>query len=133
MRYAKPERIYLEDHPELNERWVQERIAEDTSLLSLGDLVLKDKERIQPHAGRLDLLCQDAETTKRPKKDWLRFEPRLERSDEIHAKPEHAGFDVMEYDSRWGRYRIRLTKADFAKAEPLVRELLSLAYAAGED
>lgn len=287
MQYAKPERIYLKDHAELNERWVQQRIAEDTSLLGLGDLILKDKERIQPHAGRLDLLCQDAEANKRyeieiqlgktdeshiirtieywdverrrypqyehtavivaeditsrflnvislfngfiplvaiqmqalrlddhvslvfttvlsemklglvdedeavadaadrpywekraskttlemtdnllafvreldpslslkynkfyiglarndqpdnfvifrPKKDWLRFEPRLERSDEIHAKLEEAGFDVMEYDSRWGRYRIRLTKADLAKGELLVRQLLSLAYGAGE-
>jgi hypothetical protein len=39
MKYVKPERLFLSDHPELNERWVQERIAEDPSLLGLGDLV----------------------------------------------------------------------------------------------
>lgn len=48
-----------------NERWVQERIAEDPSLLGLGDLILKDKERIHPQGGRLDILCQDAESNRR--------------------------------------------------------------------
>jgi RecB family endonuclease NucS len=60
MKYVKPDRIWISAAPDLDERWVQERIAEDPSLLGLGDLVLKDKERVQPHAGRLDLLCQDS-------------------------------------------------------------------------
>lgn len=284
LKYAKPERIFLKDHTELNERWLQERIAEDPSLLGLGDLVLKDKERIHPHGGRLDLLCQDAETNRRyeieiqigksdeshiirtieywdierkrypqyehtavlvaeeitsrflnviglfngfiplaaiqmqafrfgdqislvfttvlnemrlglvdedeegqevtdraywekrgtkatleitdsllglvndfapdltlkynkfyiglattsgqpnnfvifrPKKDWVRLEPRLDRSEEIQAKLEEAGIDVMEYDSRWGRYRIRLGRADVRKHEPFLRELMKKAY-----
>ena len=38
----------------------------------------------------------------RPRKDWLRFEPRVERSDELKAQLEEGGLDVMEYDSRWG-------------------------------
>ena len=46
----------LKDHPELNERWVQERIAEDPALLGLGDLVLKDKERIS-HAPGGSICC----------------------------------------------------------------------------
>jgi predicted transport protein len=65
LSYVKPERIFLADHPQLNERWIQERIAEDPKLLGLGDLVLKDKERIQPKAGRLDLLFQDIESLRR--------------------------------------------------------------------
>jgi hypothetical protein len=285
MKYVKPSRIWITDDPELDERWVQERIAEDSSLLGLGDLILKDKERIQPHAGRLDLLCQDSESTRRyeieiqlgrtdeshiirtieywdierkrfpqyehtavivaeditsrflnvislfngfiplvaiqmqairlgdqvsliftkvldqmklgmvdedeevqevtdraywekratkqtlemtdaligmvksldpdlapkynkfyvglakrsgqprnfvvftPKKDWVRIEPRLARSDAIQAKLEEAGVDVMEYDDRWGRYRIRLAKGDIQKHEGLLRELLKTAYA----
>lgn len=284
LKYAKPERIVLKDNPEFNERWVQERIAEDPSLLGLGDLILKDKERIHPHGGRLDLLCQDAETNRRyeieiqlgrsdeshiirtieywdierkrypqyehtavlvaeeitsrflnviglfngfiplvaiqmqtfrfgdqislvfttvlnemrlglvdedeegqevtdraywekrgtkstleitdtllglvngfsseltlkynkfyiglatksgqpnnfvifrPKKDWVRFEPRLDRSEEIQTKLEEAGIDVMEYDNRWERYRIRLGKGDVKKHEPLLRELMKKAY-----
>lgn len=284
LKYLKPEKIFLKSHPELNEHWVQERIAEDPSLLGLGDLILKDKERVHPQAGRLDLLCQDAETNRRyeieiqlgksdeshiirtieywdierkrypqyehtavlvaeeitgrflnvvglfngfiplvaiqmqafsigdqvsllfttvlnemrlglvdedeegqevtdrtywekrgtkstleitdsllnlvnefapdltlkynkfyiglamksgqpnnfvifrPKKSWVRFEPRIERSEEIQPKLEEAGIDVMEYDSRWGRYRIRLEKGDVKKHETLLRELMKTAY-----
>ncbi len=284
MRYVKPERVWISSHPVLSERWVQERIAEDTSLLGLGDLVLKDKERLQPQAGRLDLLCQDADSNRRyeievqlgktdeshvvrtieywdlerkrypqyehtavivaeditgrflnvislfngfiplvaiqmqavqlgdqvsliftkvldqvrlglveedeatqeatdrsywekrankaslemmdemisiirgfdpnlspkynkfyvgladktghpsnfilfrPKKDWLRFEPRVETSPEIQEKLEGAGVDVMDYDARWGRYRIRLAKGDIRKHDALIRDLLRRAY-----
>jgi len=284
LKYLKPEKIFLKSHPELNEHWVQERIAEDPSLLGLGDLILKDKERVHPQAGRLDLLCQDAETNRRyeieiqlgksdeshiirtieywdierkrypqyehtavlvaeeitgrflnvvglfngfiplvaiqmqafsigdqvsllfttvlnemrlglvdedeegqevtdrtywekrgtkstleitdsllnlvnefapdltlkynkfyiglamksgqpnnfvifrPKKSWVRFEPRIERSEEIQPKLEEAGIDVMVYDSRWGRYRIRLEKGDVKKHETLLRELMKTAY-----
>ena len=53
LTYIKPEKIPLKNNPELNEKWVQEKIAEDPSILGLGDLILKDKERIQPRAGRL--------------------------------------------------------------------------------
>ena len=44
--------IPLKTDPVLNERWLQERIAEDPSLLGLGELVVKDLERRQPRAGR---------------------------------------------------------------------------------
>lgn len=79
VRYTKPERIWLRDHSSLNERWVQEKIAEDPSLLGLGDLVLKDKERRQPRAGRLDLLLQDADSSRR-----YEVEIQLGKSDESH-------------------------------------------------
>ena len=57
--YIKGEKLSLKDHPELNEKWVQDRIFEDPSILGLGDLIVKDRERQQPKAGRLDLLLQD--------------------------------------------------------------------------
>src|SRR5436309_14855081 len=79
LTYAKPERIRLKIHPELNERWVQDRIAEDPSILGLGDLVLRDKERTQPRAGRLDLLLQDSETKRR-----YEVELQLGATDETH-------------------------------------------------
>ena len=63
--YVKPEKIWLKDHPELSEKWVQDRISDDPSILGLGNLILRDKERIQPRAGRLDLLLQDAEANRR--------------------------------------------------------------------
>jgi hypothetical protein len=49
----------------LTEKWVQDQIADNPPILTLGDLILKDKERMQPSAGRLDLLLQDPETLKR--------------------------------------------------------------------
>ncbi|GAB4372080.1 MAG: hypothetical protein Kow0042_15210 [Calditrichia bacterium] len=47
---------WVKNFPELNKLWVQDRIAEYPGILGLGDVILKDKERIQPRAGRLDLL-----------------------------------------------------------------------------
>ena len=79
INYVKPERLSLRLHPELNEKWVQERIAADPSILGLGDLVLRDKERIQPRAGRLDLLLQDLETKHR-----YEVELQLGATDEAH-------------------------------------------------
>jgi hypothetical protein len=79
MEYVKFERISLKNHPELNERWVQDQIAADPSILGLGDVIVKDKERIQPRAGRLDILLQDAETN-------LRYEVEIQlgSTDESH-------------------------------------------------
>jgi predicted transport protein len=281
--YAKFETQMLKGHPKLNERWVQDRIAEDPSILGLGDVVLKDKERIQPRAGRLDLLLQDAEANHRyevevqlggtdeshiirtieywdierkrypqyehtavivaetitarflnvislfngmiplvaiqmsalkvndqiglvftkvldqmtlglvdedeevqeatdrsywlkrgsqttvemcdlllekvkaldadlelkynkfyiglakngqpynfvvfrPTKSFLRLEPRLAKSDETQEKLETAGLDVMDYDNRWGRYRIRLTPTDLKKQAEIIAQVLTQAF-----
>ena len=48
MSYVKFDRLNLKSHPEYGELWVQDRIAEDPSILGFGDVILKDKERIQP-------------------------------------------------------------------------------------
>src|SRR5436305_13021222 len=79
MNYEKLKKISLRDHPESNERWVQDRIAEDPTILGLGDVILKDKERSQPRAGRLDLLLQEVETTRR-----YEVEIQLGKTDESH-------------------------------------------------
>jgi hypothetical protein len=63
--YVRAERIILKTHPELNEKWVQGLISQDTRMLGLGDLVLLQPERIQPSGGRLDLLLQDPDTKRR--------------------------------------------------------------------
>ena len=78
-KYFKPERVILKTHPEYNEKWVQDRIAEDPTILGLGDLVLRDRERIQPRAGRLDLLLQDPDTKRR-----YEIELQLGATDEAH-------------------------------------------------
>lgn len=281
--YAKFETVVLKGHTELNERWVQDRIAEDPSILGLGDVILKDKERIQQRAGRLDLLLQDAEASHRyevevqlgntdeshiirtieywdierkrypqyehtavivaenitarflnvislfngmiplvaiqmrvlkfndhiglvftkvldqmtlglvdddeevqettdrsywinrgsqktvgmcdelletvhtldpkielkynkfyiglakngqpcnfvvfrPKKSFLRIEPRLAKSDETQEQLENAGIDVMDYDDRWGRYRIRVMPGDLKKQTEVITAILTQAF-----
>ena len=78
-KYIKPEKITLKNHPELNEKWVQKIIGEDPSILGLGDLILKDKERIQPRAGRLDLILQNSDSTHR-----YEVEVQLGKTDESH-------------------------------------------------
>lgn len=79
MDYVKFKPISVRDHRTLNEKWVQDRIAEDPGILGLGDVILKDKERHQPHAGRLDLLLQDSESSRR-----YEIEVQLGRTDESH-------------------------------------------------
>lgn len=78
MDYIKADRFSLKRHPTLNEKWVQELIAADPNILGLGPLVLRDKERPQPRAGRLDLLLQD-ESSRR-----YEVEIQLGATDEAH-------------------------------------------------
>lgn len=79
-KFVKLEEVLLKNHPELNEKWVQNVIAENPEILGLGNLQLKDKERIQPHAGRLDLLLQsDDDSNTR-----YEVEIQLGKTDESH-------------------------------------------------
>jgi len=284
INYVKPQKISLKNNPEINEKWVQEIISKDPSIIGLGNLILKDKERIQPHSGRLDLLLQDEDATQRyeveiqlgktdeshiirtieywdierkrfpqyehcaviiaeditsrflnviglfngaipliaiqmnaikigdnislmfttvldqlklglvdedeevsditdrnyweqnkgtkqtvamvdeileliktispdfelkynkfyiglanngqpnnfvifkPLKNAMRFELRMPKSDEIEAKIESAGMDMLDYDNKWGKYKIRLNKDDIKKNKDLILELIKLAY-----
>lgn len=75
----KPVKVSIKDDPKLNEAWLQDVIANDPRILNLGDLILKDKERIQPSAGRLDLLLQDSDNNKR-----YEVEVQLGKTDESH-------------------------------------------------
>src|SRR5712671_5022844 len=77
--YTPHDRFSLKNHPEFNEKWVQDLMANDPSILGLGDLVLRDRERVHPRAGRLDLLLQDPETKRR-----YEVELQLGATDETH-------------------------------------------------
>jgi hypothetical protein len=288
MGYVKFSRILLKTHSEFSERWVQDRIAEDPSILGLGDVILKDKERSQPRAGRLDLLLQQADGNRRyevevqlgptdeghiirtieywdierkrypqyehtavivaeditsrflnviglfngfipliaiqmnalkihdhvglhfatvvdqlnlglvdedeevaevtnrdywekraskktlaivdelaaivreidpslelkynkfyiglvrhgephnvvifrPKKDWVWLDPRLKRTDEMQERLDASGLDVMDYEERWGRYRIRVTQTDLGKHTEFLTSLLRDAIKAASE
>jgi predicted transport protein len=79
VEFERAERLSLRAHPALTEKWVQDRIADDPSILGLGELELRQKERIQPRAGRLDLLLQDPDTKRR-----YEVELQLGATDETH-------------------------------------------------
>ena len=79
MEYVKLKPINLKNHPKLTEQWLQNIILEDPSILGLGDVLVKDKERIHPGAGRLDLLLQDVDGNGR-----YEVEIQLGATDESH-------------------------------------------------
>ncbi len=58
---------------------MQDLIGDDPSILGLGDSELRQKERIQPRAGRLDLLLQDPDSKRR-----YEVELQLGPTDETH-------------------------------------------------
>lgn len=64
----------------------------------------------------------------RAKKNSFRAEIRLASSPDIDQQLETAGIDVMDYDQRWGRYRLRLTKNDLKKHSDLLLKLLKMSY-----
>jgi hypothetical protein len=77
--FVKPVRVSLKLHAEYTEKWLEDQIAEDPSILGLGDLVLRDRQRLHPRAGRLDLLLQDPESKRR-----YEVELQLGATDEAH-------------------------------------------------
>jgi len=79
MKHIRLKTINLKNHSKLNERWLQDVIANDPSILGIGDVILKDKERIHIGAGRLDLLLQDADAHGR-----YEVEIQLGATDESH-------------------------------------------------
>lgn len=79
MDFVKPRYISLRGHPTYSESWLQGKIIEDPSLLGLGDLDVRESERRQPGAGRLDLLLSDPESDTR-----YEVELQLGATDESH-------------------------------------------------
>ena len=79
MEYKAAKVISLKNHPNLNERWLHDRIIEEPAILGLGNLDVRDSERIQPTGGRLDLLLSDPDTQTR-----YEVEIQLGSSDEKH-------------------------------------------------
>jgi predicted transport protein len=63
----------------------------------------------------------------KPQKNAIRLEVRTKKSDEIESQISENGLDLMDY-SKWGRYRIRLSKSDIHEHEDFITQLLKLAY-----
>lgn len=79
VKLVVPKLISLKDRPELSERWVEDQLVENPALLGLGEVEVRGRQRIQPKAGRLDLLLEDTESKKR-----YEIELQLGKSDESH-------------------------------------------------
>jgi hypothetical protein len=79
MNLVKLESVLMKKSAVINEAWVQRQIFDDPSIIGLGDLIAKDKERIHNGAGRLDILLQDPESLKR-----YEVEIQLGATDESH-------------------------------------------------
>lgn len=97
MEFHKAQVISLKAHSVYNEKWLQQLLAEDPGLLGLGELTVKDVERRQPRAGRLDLLLSDPETHTR-----YEVEIQLGATDEAHIIRTIEYWDIEK--SRYPQY-----------------------------
>jgi predicted transport protein len=78
-KLEKAQIISIGDLPSGSERLIQDLIAEDTSILTLGKLEVIGKERRQAAGGRLDLLLQDESG-----KSWYEVEIQRGGTDPSH-------------------------------------------------
>jgi hypothetical protein len=62
--------------------------------------------------------------TFRARKEHLIAEFRIPRSEEVSALLSDSGMDVLEYNKRSGRYRMRLTGGDVASQRELLLDLI---------
>lgn len=61
LNYTKHELLSLRKHPEFTEVWLHDRIADDPTILGLGELDVIQREKTQFAGGRLDMLLADTE------------------------------------------------------------------------
>ena len=63
-----------------------------------------------------------------PRKNQLNVVFKLPQSEELDSKIDAADLDTLEYNERWGQYRLRLTKDDVNDMSEVLKELSQLAY-----
>lgn len=64
----------------------------------------------------------------RPQKGALRLEIRLPQTEEMEEIIASSELDVLDYDKRWGSYRLKLSEKDFLGKEKTLNALLKQAY-----
>ena len=79
MRRVKLPEVGMRSSRDVSEQWVQKVLEVDPSLLGLGDLDVRDIERRQRNAGRLDMLLSDPDGSTR-----YEVELQLGATDESH-------------------------------------------------
>ena len=66
--------------------------------------------------------------TFRPKKNHLNLEIKTPETSEIDAKIEGARIETLEYNKRWGNYRLRLTKEQVKSRADVLHDLMQIAH-----
>ena len=87
-------KISLKNHPEINEAKIQEYIYEHPNILGLGDLESKQREKIQPTGGRIDMLLND-------NNNELRYEVEIQLG---ATDPSHIIRTIEYWDTERKRY-----------------------------
>ena len=64
----------------------------------------------------------------RPQKGALRLEIRLPQTEETDELIANSELDILDYDKRWGSYRLKLTEKDISEKEETLNSLLKQAY-----
>jgi hypothetical protein len=64
----------------------------------------------------------------RPRRNFVICEIKLIQSDETQSKLDGSGLETLDYDTRWGLYRIRLGTGDFLNHVELLKDLMRLAF-----
>lgn len=98
MKLSPLKTINLAKHQTLNEKWLQDVIYENPTIIGLGEVIARDYERIQKRAGRLDLLLESSDNQTR-----YEVEIQLGATDESHI------IRTIEY---WDLERRRFPKYD---------------------
>ena len=119
-RYLKSQRISLEKNTQLDKSWVKQKIADDPSILELGDLVVRDIDRTNTHAGWPDLLLQDSEKARR-----YVVHLQLGASDETQIIRAIESYDAQEQSLPQYEYRAVLVAEDIASRHLNVISLIN--------
>jgi len=63
----------------------------------------------------------------RPMKNGLRLDLKIKKSEKIEEKLDELGIDLIDY-SKWGTYRIRITKSAIENNSDFLKDLLQDSY-----
>ena len=126
-----------EETKEVTDRTYWENIRGTKQTVALADQLLEIVKEFSPN---LELkynkyyigLAKDGQPNNfaifKAKKSSMLLEIRLKQSPEIQEKLDDAKLDTMDYENKWGRYRIRVDKNDITKNKELLKELMKQSY-----
>jgi hypothetical protein len=60
----------------------------------------------------------------------LVLEVKTPRDDELTQRLEDGGMSLLQYQTRWGQYKLQIRESDFEDHADLLRELIKLAQSA---